>query len=510
VQPDPRELARHLGQHRVAAEPDAAGELARLCGGLPLALAVTAARAAARPRFGLAVLAAGLRDEHGGLDALDAGDEGEAASSLRAVFSWSYQSLPAPAAALFRILGIHPGPDISELAAAGLAGLDIAQARRLMALLAGACLITEHAPGRYALHDLLRAYAAEQASALDPLEVRRAAIGRVLGYYLNTAVAADRLLNPQRDPVSPDPPQPGTAPAGFADYGQAISWFEAEHDVLLAAVALAAREGFDTHAWQLSWGLADYLDRQMRWDQWKAAQHIAVAAADRTGDKAAQAHARCGLGHVWARLGSYQDAHDLFVQALSLYAGLGDYLGQARVQHDTAWCYGTQDSHQQALHHSQQALRLARAARHRAAEGQALNAIGWHSAHLGDHQLALASCQQALEVALENGDRYQEANVWDSLGYAHHRARNHRQAVDCYQQALSIRRDINDRYNQARTLARIGDAYHAAGQPEAARDCRQQALAILDDLRHPNAIQIVPSPTNATPSSTSLTTRSVR
>jgi hypothetical protein len=130
------------------------------------------------------------------------------------VFSWSYQSLPAPAAALFRILGIHPGPDISELAAAGLAGLDIAQARRLMALLAGACLITEHAPGRYALHDLLRAYAAEQASALDPPEVRRAAIGRVLGYYLNTAVAADRLLNPQRDPVSPDPPQPGTAPPG--------------------------------------------------------------------------------------------------------------------------------------------------------------------------------------------------------------------------------------------------------------------------------------------------------
>jgi hypothetical protein len=87
-------LARRLGQHRVAAEPEAAGELAGLCGGLPLALAVTAARAAARPGFGLAVLAAGLRDEHSGLDALDADDE--AASSIRAVFFWSYQSLPAP------------------------------------------------------------------------------------------------------------------------------------------------------------------------------------------------------------------------------------------------------------------------------------------------------------------------------------------------------------------------------------------------------------------------------
>src|ERR1035438_6519984 len=396
-------LARRLGQHRVTAEPEAAGELAELCGGLPLALAVTAARAAARPGFGLAVLAAGLRDEHSVLDALDADDE--AASSIRAVFSWSYQSLPAPAAALFRILSLHPGPDISVPAVASLAGLEIAQARKLLTRLAGTCLIAEHAPGRYAFHDLLRAYAAEQARALDPAAVRQAAIGRVLDHYLQTAAAADRLLNPQRDPVSPDLSQPGTTPAGFADYGQAMAWFDAEREVLLAAVCLAARERFDTHAWQLPWALAGYLDRQAHWHDWKAAQQTAVAAAERTGDNTAQAHARRGLGHACAVQGHYQDAHDQLAQALGLYCGLGDHLGQARAHHDTAWCYGKQGCHQQALHHSQQSLRLARAAGHRAAEAVALNAVGWHSAHLGNPQIALASCRQALEIARELGRR---------------------------------------------------------------------------------------------------------
>jgi tetratricopeptide (TPR) repeat protein/transcriptional regulator with XRE-family HTH domain len=481
-------LARRLGEYRVVREPEAAGELAGLCGGLPLALAIIAARAAARPQFRLAALAARLRDEHGKLDALDA--DGEAASSIRAVFSWSYQSLPAPAAALFRMLGLHPGPDISVPAAASLAGLDMAQAGKILAQLAGACLIGEHAPSRYDLHDLLRAYAAEQARTLDPAAFRRAAIGRVLDHYLHTAAAADRLLNPQRDPVSPDLPQPGTAPAGFADYAEATAWFDAEREVLLAAVSLAAREGFDTHAWQLPWALAGYLDRQAHWHDWKTAQQTAVDAAGRTGDQAAQAHARRGLGHVFAVQRHYQDAHDQLAQALSLYCGLGDQLGQARTHHDIAWCYGKQGCHQQALYHGQQSLRLARMVGHRVAEAVALNAVGWHSAHLGNHQLALASCQEALDVAQEFGTPFEQANAQDSLGYAHHRAEDYAQAATSYRQALSTYRDLDDRYHQARTLARLGDAYHAAGQPQAALTRRQEALAILDDLRHPDVIHV--------------------
>jgi transcriptional regulator with XRE-family HTH domain len=150
-------LTDRLGARRAAAEPEAVDEIARLCAHLPLALTVAAARAAVRPGFPIASLAADLRDTAGRLDALDSGDPG---ASVRAVFSWSYQQLSAEAARMFRLLGLHPGPDISVPAAASLAAVEKPEARRLLRELARGCLIAEHIPGRYAFHDLLRAYAA--------------------------------------------------------------------------------------------------------------------------------------------------------------------------------------------------------------------------------------------------------------------------------------------------------------------------------------------------------------
>ena len=161
-------LARRLGPDRVAAEPAAAGELARLCARLPLALAVTGARAAARPDFTLTTLAAELRDTRGRLDALTTGEDD--ATDVRAVFSWSYHQLSTPAARMFQLLGLHPGPDTTAAAAASLAGLDPGHARRLLRELTHAHLLTEHTPGRYTSHDLLRAYAAEQADANQDCE----------------------------------------------------------------------------------------------------------------------------------------------------------------------------------------------------------------------------------------------------------------------------------------------------------------------------------------------------
>ena len=356
-------LARRLGPDRVTAEPQAVRELAGLCGGLPLALAITAARAAARPGFRLADLAAGLRDEGSRLDGFDAGEE---AASIRAAFFWSYQSLTPQAGRLFRLLGLHPGPDISALAAASLAGLDMAQARRLLGQLTGACLITEHVPGRYSFHDLLRAYAAEQARAVEPGTGLREATGRVLDHYMHGAAAADRLLNPQRDLIDLGQPQPGTRPESFDDARQALAWFEAEHTVLLAAVALADRHGFGAYAWQLPWALATFLDRQAHWHEWEAIQHIAVAAAQRLGGKAAQAHARRGLGHVCVLLGSYSDANDQFDQALRLYRELGDRNGRPGGPTVTPpGPTGTGAATTKPSGHAEQSLRLSRAAGHR-------------------------------------------------------------------------------------------------------------------------------------------------
>src|SRR5262249_25342534 len=151
-------------------------------------------------------------------------------------------ALSPAAAGLFRLLGLHPGPDLSAAAAGSLAAVPPAETRRLLAELARASLLTEHVPGRYGFHDLLRAYAADLAHTVDPDHQRRAPLGRMLDHYRPTASTADRLLYPARDPIplALPPPSPGVTPEQPAGHGQALAWLAAEHPVLLAAVGLAA------------------------------------------------------------------------------------------------------------------------------------------------------------------------------------------------------------------------------------------------------------------------------
>src|SRR4029077_14765447 len=207
-------------------------------------------------RFALAALVSELRI---GLAAFDTGDP---ATDVQAVFSWSYQQLSAPAALLFRLLGLHPGPDLTGPAAASLAGLAVRNARSALAELARAHLVTEHAPGRFAFHDLLRAYAAGQAHLHDEAE-EQAAENRILDHYLHAAHAAAVTLQPSSDPITVLPPGPGVSPEPQpAGYAAARAWFQAEYPVLLAAIQLGAATGWDTHAWQLAWTMTEYLARQ--------------------------------------------------------------------------------------------------------------------------------------------------------------------------------------------------------------------------------------------------------
>lgn len=189
-------LRRHIGAHATSAEPRAVGELLDHCAGLPLALGIVATRAAMHRDLPLGMLAEELRQDATRLDALDAG---ELEANLRAVFSWSYRVLTPQAARLFRLLGLHPGPDISWSAAASLTGLPTDQIRAPMAELAGAHLVTEHLPSRFALHDLLRLYAREQAHAFDSDVERHRALRRVLDHYLHTAHSASQLTSCQHE-----------------------------------------------------------------------------------------------------------------------------------------------------------------------------------------------------------------------------------------------------------------------------------------------------------------------
>jgi len=242
-----RDLLRHrLGADRVAAEPAEVDEIIFRCARLPLALAVAAARAAARPEFPLGAVARELSAAAGGLTALHGGD---AQTDVRAVFNWSYRVLGSAAARLFRLLGAHPGPDFSTAATASLAGVPPAEVAAPLAELAGAHLVTELGPGRYACHDLLRSYAAELARADDGPAERQAAVRRALDHYLHNAHAADRLVYPPREPLDLPPPEAGVTPELFAGRDQAMTWFATERPVLLAAAEQAAATGFDRHAW---------------------------------------------------------------------------------------------------------------------------------------------------------------------------------------------------------------------------------------------------------------------
>jgi tetratricopeptide (TPR) repeat protein/transcriptional regulator with XRE-family HTH domain len=480
-------LAARLGATRPAAEPAAVDQIASLCACLPLALAVAAARAAARPRFALAALAAELADSVGRLDALDAG---EPAASVRAVFSWSCQQLSGEAARMFRLLGIHPGPDISVPAAASLADRSWPQARRLLHELARTHLITEHVPGRYAFHDLLRAYAAEEAHHTVGEAGRGAATGRVFDHYLHTAARAALVLIPYKEPVLLDPARPGTAPEQPADYRQALAWFEAEHQVLLAMVTLAAKSGFDSHAWQLPWAMASFLQIRGHHQEWAAIQHTALTAATRMGDTAGQAASGRLLANARFYLGDHGESSGLYTRSLTLYQRLGDRLGEAKTRENLGLLAARQGRYADALGHLEEALRLYQGTGDKVYEAGALNAVGWTHGLLGDYQQARAFCRQALTLSAEVGHHWLEGDIWDSLGFAEHHLGNFAEAVACYQRALKLYQENGDRFDEAETLTYLGDTRHAAGEQAHGREAWQQALAILEDLQHPDAEEV--------------------
>jgi tetratricopeptide (TPR) repeat protein len=427
-------------------------------------------------------------------DRLDALDAGEVGARVRAVFSWSYAALTPPAARLFRLLGLHPGPDLSAAAAAGLAGPPGSQTRGLLAELTRENLLAEPVPGRYACHDLLRAYAADLARSSDPDRARSAATARLLDHHLHTAYAAVQLLYPHRDPpiVPLGRPEDGAGVERPADDRAATAWLTAEYAVLLGVLDLAARLGCDAHTWLLAWALDPFLQGRADWPSSATAWQGAGAAAARLGDLAAQAYADRMLAGSYIRLGRHSDAHARLERADELYTRAGDRLGQAYTRLALAYLWDRQDRPADALPQAQQAFQLFRACDHVRGQATALNAIGWCHALLGDHGNALTCCEQAIVLHRRLGNRQGEAQTWDSLGLTHHNLGQHRQAADCYGHALDLyralaERGLGDRYNEAATLVRLGDTRLAAGDPDAARAAWERGLAVLDAIRHPEA-----------------------
>jgi DNA-binding SARP family transcriptional activator/tetratricopeptide (TPR) repeat protein len=477
-------LCARLGTDRVTAEPAAVKAIIGLCAYLPIALAVVAARAVTHPGFSLAALAGQLR---GGLDELAGADQ---VTDPRAVFSWSYLRLSPAAARLFRLLALHPGPDISTRAAASQAGLLPGKVRPVLAELAQANLITEHSPGRYACHDLLRAYSAELAEVDEHPADRDQATRRMLGHYAYTAYHADGFLDPRREvpPALTELPD-GVEAERIVDRREALAWFNAEHRVLLTALHQEAR--FDTQIWDLARSARRFLSLQGHWHDEIGALTVALTAARRLGDQSKQAFAYCYLGSTYVWLGRYDEAHDNLRLALNLYESTRDIIGQAYVHHYFAWLLDKQANIAEAVAHAERALELFRAAEHRAGEARELNSVGWFRALLGEYAVAVKYCQEALQLQLRLGDHISAAPTWDSLGYANSRLGDQARAITCYENALELYRRNGYRINVADALIRIADIRHDMGDLASARVAWQQAYDLFEELGHADAASVL-------------------
>jgi tetratricopeptide (TPR) repeat protein/transcriptional regulator with XRE-family HTH domain len=479
-----RLLTVRIGASRATAEPAAIQEIARLCAHLPLALAVVAARAAARPGISLSALAEELRDTAGRLDVLDARDP---AVSVAAVFSWSYRQLGNDAARMFRLLSLQAGPDISVPAAASLAGVDEPKASRLLRDLARDCLLTEHVAGRYAFHDLLRAYAARQARDCDSQADRDVAISRILDHYLHTAARAALLLEQSREQIELAPASTGTVPEQPGDRGQALAWFEAEHQVLLAAAGLAANIGADSHAWQLPWAMTGYLHRRGYLHERITLLGGAVAAAARLDDALGQAVSLRALGSACIDAADHDQARAHLERCLAQYQRLDDRKGEAWAQLGLSRLAEAQGRYADALGHGEQALRIYQAISDRTGQARVLNSLAWGHALLGHHDQGLRLCQQSLVLITALGGCDFECQVWDTLGYIELHLGDFALAAVHFECALRLGRENGDRNSEAEILIHVGDARHAAGELSQARQAWQQALAIYDDIQHPGA-----------------------
>jgi tetratricopeptide (TPR) repeat protein len=363
-----------VGSERAEAEPEAVDEIVDRCARLPLALAVAAARAATSPHLPLAKLAQELRDNHDRLDTL-AGHDPD--TDVRDVFSWSYRTLDPAAARLFRLLGLHPGPDISLPAAASLAALPERRLRPAMATLLRAHLIVEPTAGRYTFHDLLRAYAAEQVAATEPEADRDEATQRLFDHYLHTAYWADRLLDPTRETIDLPPPPAGCEPERLPDDASAREWFVTELPAVLAAFDQAVAAGRDDNVWRLAWTIVPVLDRRGDWATSLAVHSAGLAAATRLGLAPAQAAAHRALALAHTKLGRFDQAHRHLRQALDLYEGVGETDGQGNTHLNLTWVCEREGRLEAGLDHARAALDLYRKAGDRDGEAAALNTTGW-------------------------------------------------------------------------------------------------------------------------------------
>ena len=476
---DAVDLLRALIGGRVSADPGSAAALADQCARLPLALRVVAELAVARPAAPLAELVSELAEQHR-LDLLDAG--GDLRTAVRAVFSWSYRHLDTASARAFRLAGLHPGPDLDPYAVAALTGSTVVQARHLLDVLARAYLIQPAGPGRYGLHDLLRAYAGELATGVYGEEEGRAALTRLFDHYLHTAAAAMDTLVPAEGHRRPRLPPAATPGPPVADAAEARAWLDGERANLVVVAAHTAAQGWPGHATRLAMILFRYLEVGGHYQDARAIHAHALYAAQHSGDRAAQADSLRSLGAVDAWQGRYQEAAAQHGQALAIFREIGDRIGEARTLGYLGIVQWWQGHYQLAADQLGQALAIFCAFGDQFGQVGALNNLGLVLRRQGRYGEAADLFRQALIMARNIGYRDDEAHALDNLGVVERLQGRHQQAEDCHRQALALFREIGHRSSEADALDNLGVVERMQGRHQQAEDCHRQALALFRQI----------------------------
>ncbi|WP_188316844.1 AfsR/SARP family transcriptional regulator [Solihabitans fulvus] len=474
-------FARIAGADR-AGDSAAVREVVELCGFLPLAIRIAAARLRTRPAWTVAHLTGRLHEGQRRLSELTIGDR-----SVAATFALSYQHLSPDQQRLFRLLGLAPGAEFDAYAAAALADLDLDDADQLLEELVDIHLLQQPTPGRYRFHDLLRQHAAATALAADSEQDRRTAVVRLLDYYLHAASLATRPLNPGATPPAVDVRCPPAHTPDVAEYGAAMRWLDSEHANITASIAYAADHGLHAHTWQLPQVAGNFFLIRGHLQEWIGSGRLALTAARTLGDAHAEADTLKHLGVAHWQVGRYELAEQNYREALVLYRQLGDREGEASTLNNLALINRLQGRYAEALEHFLLSHEVSREIGDRRGEAVVLANLGTVHYRLGRYDQALDDLIRSLAVMRELAHRRGEGHVLNDLGNVYRALGRHDEAFEHVERALAVRRDLGDRWGEATTLTNLGNVLRGQGRFEEAVARHDEALALIREIGDPGA-----------------------
>jgi DNA-binding SARP family transcriptional activator/tetratricopeptide (TPR) repeat protein len=473
---DAAELLRQIVGTRVVEAPEAAAELARLCGHLPLALRLAAARLLRRSSWSVAELNDRLRDAPGRLRQLGAEDR-----TVSAALDLSYQQLDAGTRWLFRALGCHPRAAFDRYAAAALADLDVAEVDGRLEELVDAYLLETPAAGRYRLHDLLHDHAGTLLAA-EP-ERAEAAVRRLLTHYLHTTASATAHYErpAARASLTLGEPPPTVPP--FADTPQAVAWLDADWLTVVAAVKLADARGDDDDTWRLARALWPYLYRNAHTNELIETLHRALRAARHRDDAAATIHNYLASGYT--NLRRYDAADEHLRKSYAIRRRLGDQRGVIIALNNLALLQiEAAGRPRDALDNCQKALALAEQIGAEHDVYLCARTLGFAYRMLGRYDDALACLQRALAGFQRTGQTSWQSMIVGELGCIHAALGDHVTAVRLLREALTMKQREGNRIGTVGLLSQLGEVYQALGRGEEALECHREALANAPEDHH--------------------------